>query len=185
MITPNVITDAANEPITLAEAKAFLRITHSDDEAVINMFISAARREYEWLMGRTIHQQTLEMYFEDGFPSGPMLLPRATPLISVTHIKYKDSDGTEHTWSSAEYVLDTAGELGSIQPAYGYSYPAFTPYPVNPVWIQYVCGIATTSPITQAPDDIKAEICRMVARQYENRELSRSSWDQRLASFEI
>lgn len=173
MITPKVITAPTKEPISLTEAKSHIRVEDdfTADDTLIALYIAAARRHFERQTSRTIHQTTYEMSFP-GFPSGgcPLLLPRATPLIEVDSVIYKDSDGNEEAWSSSLYVLDNYNEPGFILPAYGESYPSFTPYPVNPVIVRYAGGTATASPETECSESIKIAIMVLVGALYENRE---------------
>ena len=42
-----VVTPAANEPISTAEAKDYLRVTHTDDDALIVRLNEAARQYIE------------------------------------------------------------------------------------------------------------------------------------------
>jgi uncharacterized phiE125 gp8 family phage protein len=170
LVSPLVITGPTTEPISLAEVKSQLRIDGSTEDTLLNLYIAAAREYCENRTGRTFHQQTLEWVL-DAFPSGSSItLPRATPLIAISSVKYKDSDGTETTWSSAEYIADTDSVPGGLVLGYNESWPSFTPYPVSPIRIRYTAGIATTSPVTEASDLIKTPHLLLVGGLYENRE---------------
>ena len=175
MREPVVITDAVNEPITLAELQAQARIDTTDaaqDDLINDVFIPAARDYIEWRAGITVHEKTLELVM-DCFPySEPITLPHATPLISITSVKYKDSAGTETTWGSSNYVTSAGGprELGKIAPAYGQAWPSFTPYPLDPVRIRYKGGIATASPIVDASATVKHAMCLLVSKMWLYRE---------------
>lgn len=164
-----LITAPTKEPITATEFKSHSRISVSTDDDLIEDYITAARRFVERATGRTIHQTTYE-YILDDWPDGAIVLPRATPLISISSIKYTDSDGTETTWTSSEYIADTYSLPGRVVLAYGESYPSFIPYPVAPIKIRYLAGIATTSPVTECTDDIKNLMYLLTAHSYENRE---------------
>ena len=64
----SVVTPAASEPITLEEAKNFLRVDGSDDDALIGALISAAREMCEQYTRRILVTTTIDEYF-DGFRS--------------------------------------------------------------------------------------------------------------------
>lgn len=168
LYTPKVITGPTIKPITVAEAKTQARLTTSVYDSQVSMFIDAAREWFEWTTGMTIHQQTLEMVW-DYWPGHRIILPRATPLISLTSLSYKDSTGAVTTLSASDYALDTDGMPGGILPAYGTTWPSFTPYPVNAVRARYVCGLST-SPVIDADASIKTAIAMIVAALLENPE---------------
>jgi uncharacterized phiE125 gp8 family phage protein len=170
LYTPTVITPPITEPLSVAEAKAQARISTSLDDALISMYIGAAREYLEWRTGMTVHQQTLETVWDYWPVCQRIQLPRATPLISLTTLSYKDSAGTVTTLAASDYALDTDSMPGGILPAYGTTWPSFTPYPVNAIRARYVCGIATASPEAEANDSIKVAIALIVSALYENRE---------------
>ncbi len=170
MISPTVITAPVKEPVSVAEAKLQCRVDGDTEDTLFAIYIAAARAYYERRTSRTIHQTTYE-YTLDAFPDeGYIVLPRATPLISVTSVKYKDSDGSETTMSTSDYIVDTDSTPGRVVLAYGESWPSFTEYPANAVRIRYVAGIETKSPETEADSLVKIPILMLVAAMYENRE---------------
>lgn len=113
------------------------------EDALIADLITAAREYCEDITRRALAKQTIEVYL-DKFPSARDIeLPRP-PLVSVTSVKYKDSAGIETTMTAdADYLVDADSEPGRIVLPYGKSWPSFTPYPVNPVVIQYEAGYTT------------------------------------------
>lgn len=167
MIDPKVITAPTVEPVSVFELKEHLRLDFDDEDTLLQSFLQAAREYVEARTRRTLHQTTLE-YFLDRFPCGPIFLPFASPLVSITGVWYKDSGGTETQWTG--FVADTNNEVGSIRPAYGGSYPSYTAYPVNSVRIRYVAGIADASPQTYPKETIRAAIKLLAAALYSNRE---------------
>lgn len=178
MYEPQVTTAPSTEPVSVAEVKVQLRLDDPTDavelanmNTQLAMFIGAARQYYEWRTGHTVHQ-TAYRYVLDEFPASLdyVVLPRAVPLIAITQVVYLNSSGTSTTWSSSEYIADTFSLPGRLVLAYNYFWPSFTAYPVAPIRIDYTAGIATTSPITEADDDIKLPILLLVGGMWENRE---------------
>lgn len=165
MLEPLIITAPKFPPVFLAEVKEHQRITHDDEDALLDSFIRAATRHFEWRTGRTVIETEYE-YALDVFPTC-IYLPYAYPLISVTWIKYTDSTGTVNTWSSSDYVSD---EWGRVLPAYGKTWPSFTARPLSPIRIRYKAGLAITSPQIYPEDGIRGCIAEMVGALYLNRE---------------
>jgi len=72
-----------------------------------------------------------------------------------------------------DYIVEDNGAgCGRIVLAYGKSWPSFTPYPSNPVTIEFVCGWTAASDV---PRKIKQACLMICADLYENREAQSSS----------
>ncbi len=153
------------EPVTLAEAKVYLRIDTSDDDATISALITAAREYCESFQNRAYITQTWELSF-DSFPPMPIKLPRP-PLISVESIKYIDNTGAETTLDPSDYVLDTYSEPGRIAFNYGKCWPSVTLQPVNAVRIRYTAGYGDASKV---PQSVKQAMLIYIAHRYEHPE---------------
>jgi uncharacterized phiE125 gp8 family phage protein len=130
-------------------------------------WITDAREYCEGYTRRAHATQTVEAYL-DNFPcKNEIRLPKP-PLQSVTSVKYKDSAGTETTMTvNTQYIVDADSEIGRIVLPYGVSWPSFTPYPVNPIAIRYVCGYSSTNPI---PKSIKKAMLLLIGYWYKNRD---------------
>lgn len=159
-----VNTAPTAEPITVAEAKEHLRVTHSDEDAYIESLIHAARVHCETFTRRQLMSATLK-YELDGFPD-QIVLP-SPPLTSVSSIKHYDPSGTQQTVTASDYRVDSSSEPGRVEPAYGKVWPP-TRSIINTVEIIYVCGYTNAAAV---PDGLKAAIKLMVAHLYENREV--------------
>jgi len=60
-------TPPAVEPVILSEAKSYLRITDTDDDAFINALITGVRQRFESWTARSLITQTWTLWL-DGFP---------------------------------------------------------------------------------------------------------------------
>jgi uncharacterized phiE125 gp8 family phage protein len=165
---PRVIVDAVKEPVSLTYVKLHTKVDHSAEDSLFNVWIPAARRYFENATGTTVHEKTLEVAFSE-WPSYPyhFVLPRATPLIEVVSVKYLGTDGTENTWATGNYISDTYS--GRVGRAYQISWPATTLYGMAPIRIRYRAGIATTSPETEAPEDIQQCVAMLIEHFFRNR----------------
>jgi uncharacterized phiE125 gp8 family phage protein len=160
-----IITGPASEPITLAEAKAHLRITDSAEDALIGSLIVAARALCENETGRALLPQTWQKAY-DNFPDA-IELP-VLPVISVAALKYTDTDGAEQTLSSASYALDNASNDRSawLVPAIGYQWPD-TYQGINGVRVEFMSGYADAGSV---PAPLKQWMLMQIGHWHKNRE---------------
>ena len=90
-----VSTAPSSEPITLAEAKLYLRVDTTADDALITALITAARETVERYTSRALVTQTITQVL-DCFPGFGFRLA-VHPVQSITSITYKDSNGSDQT----------------------------------------------------------------------------------------
>lgn len=161
-----LVSAAAAEPITRAEAKLHAKIDTTADDLLVDGLIASARAHVEMFCGVALVTQTWDWTI-DRFPSGdsPLWAPKA-PLQSVTSITYTDTAGDSQTFASSKYVADSKGIVGRIALAYGEIWPT-TIYEANAVTVRIVCGFGAASAV---PNDFKQAIYFMVADWYRNRE---------------
>jgi uncharacterized phiE125 gp8 family phage protein len=162
MLSLRLASFPAEEPVTLQEARAHLRLESGEDDYLSGL-IAAARRHCESFQGRAYVTQTWDFYL-DSFPGGciKVSLP---PLQSVTFVKYKDGSGVLQTMDPSEYVVDAFSEPGLIFCAYGKSWPSTYPE-VNAVQVRFVAGYGAAVDI---PPEVKQAILLKVADLYEHR----------------
>jgi len=164
-------------PVSVAEIKAHAIIEHTADDTLIDMYLKAAISDLDpphGILGRAMMEQTLIAYLP-GFDDDRIYLP-FPPLVSVTSVKYQDSDGVEQTVDSSTYEVITGAEPGYIAILDGEDWPTDEDDIEHPVWIKYkagypsvVVGLTTT---IMVPQGIRFYIMLLVAEMYRQRELS-------------
>jgi len=159
-------TAPAAEPISTADAKTHLRVSAATDDDYIDTLVVAARQYAETCRQEALITQTWKFYPND-WPAGGFIEIPMPPLVSVTHVKYTDSDGTENTWSSSNYIVDTDTKPGRVVLADGISWPTDSLYPSNPIEIQFVAGYGAAADV---PQHIIQGMKLLVSHLYENRE---------------
>ncbi len=138
-----LVTPPAAEPITLAQAKAQMRITTDMDNVLVESRIVPARCWAEFETARQFITATWEMRL-DSWPNGRVIeLPRP-PLQSVEAITYLDEDGVEQTFASANYHVDTASLKGRVVLAPGAVWPFLADVP-GAARIRFVAGYGDTA----------------------------------------
>jgi uncharacterized phiE125 gp8 family phage protein len=165
--TIQIVTPPASEPLTLAEVKEFLRVDHSDDDATLAIFITAARQLCESYTRMALLPTTFEEFFDD-FPqySGDykdeIRLSRS-PVSAVTYVKYIDGNETTITANAADYKIDTISRPARISPDNGW----FGTYEtINAVFVRYVAGFANAAAV---PAPLKHGMMLVIGDMYENR----------------
>jgi len=161
-------TPPALEPISLAEAKAHLRVDLADDDSYLSALIQAARATIEAWEWRSHITQIWELRL-DAFPTGsaPIYCPRP-PLQSVTSpIEYIDADGLTQSLLAPSYQVDAKSEPGRIKPAYGLVWPSTRPTIVNAVTVTYIAGYGATA--ASVPARTRHAIKLLLGLWYEQR----------------
>ena len=168
------------EPLTLSEAKKWLRMDEiSDDDEVINDLITEARLWVERVTGRQLVTATWVMTL-DGFPyptgwdtvAGGVVFPDPrtiripkAPLQSVTSIQYYDYGNTLRTLGTSVYQVDATKDPGVITLEQDQTWPVTRLRP-GAVRITFVAGYGAASAV---PKDIKLAMKFCLTSWYEER----------------
>lgn len=160
----HLVTPATTEPVTRAEAKLFLRIDNTDEDATVDSLIVAARQYAET---RTRRQFITATWLKT-FSCLPFQLTLDyPPLIAVTTFQYYDLDGALQTLSSTQYLVDTVTEPGQVVRAYQVVWPFIRQRP-DAVQVTYTAGYGSTA--AYVPEGIKLAMKLLMGHWWENRE---------------
>ncbi len=171
--------DPTVEPVHEIDLCNHLRIDSTGGTAELAL-ITAAREYIEEAARRALVTQTWKLYLDRWPVVDYIALPRP-PLQSVTSLKYTDKDGTQTTWNSSNYLVDTASEPGRLVLAYGASWPNVTLQTVNPIEITYVCGYGANA----VPKRWEQAVLLLAAHWYENREATITGSTQKSIPFGV
>lgn len=163
------------EPLSVAEAKLWLRVDDSADDALIAGLIEENRRRAERVTGRALVTQSWRLYL-DAFPD--VIEVEMPPLASVASITYADVNGDTQTLATTVYEVDSYSTPARITTAYGQWWPS-TYERLNAVTVSFTAGTAAGGVDAEFVGRLKAA----VAHCYRNRERRDEAWlDQLFAS---
>jgi uncharacterized phiE125 gp8 family phage protein len=110
-----LLAPPAVEPLSLAEAKVFLRLETADDDPLIAAFISAARLHVETLTGLAFVTQRWRMVL-DCWPANGRIAVRPAPLQALIAARVFDFDGEVRTIDAQAFVPDASTSTLSFIP---------------------------------------------------------------------
>ena len=174
-----LVTPAAGEPVSLAEAKQHLRVDGGDDDLLIGSLITAARQAAETKTGRQLITARWKLLL-DAFPGplmqsatgasfslpGHAILLAKCPVQSVVSIEYMDMNGATQVMPADDYVLDVACEPARITPVFGKTWPPTLPQ-MGAVSVTFDAGYGAASAV---PEGLKSWIKLRVGSLYGHRE---------------
>ena len=157
-----IYTAAASASVSTANAKAHLKVEHSNDDTLIDGYVKAAEGEVESYTNRTMIS-TVYDYYLSAFPKNGIVLP-FSPVSAVTSIKYYDSSNVEQTLASSNYYYNIYEEPCVIR--YVDSAPSTYEDRSNAVVVRFTAGYAAAANI---PAPLVQAIKLLMADLYENR----------------
>jgi len=161
-MTSYLLAGPAEEPVSLAEAKAFLRIDDNAEDGLITTLIGAARLHVEGVTGRALIAQSWRIVLDDWPDNGVVRLPVA-PLLSVISIAATDSNGASHELPLGQF----GGEPERLLvPRVVVGMPALQER--AGIEIDYIAGFGTEP--GDVPADIRQAILGLVAHWHEHRD---------------
>jgi hypothetical protein len=177
-----VTTQPVQEPISLQEAKEYLRVDDSTDERIVRPFIETARRIAEEHLGRTLMTTTYTFYVDgydeladplwEGVRTGAFLnyyknfinLPMC-PIQSVTSVSTFDDSDNETTMAASRYYVDNVREPSRIVLRQGETFPTALRV-ANAIKVVFVAGYANSYAV---PEPVRMGMLQHIAFLYEHR----------------
>jgi uncharacterized phiE125 gp8 family phage protein len=158
-----LLSGSALEPVSLAEAKNFLRVEHDADDDLIALLIAGARGRVETQTRRALITQSWRLV-RDRWPAGPLdVLP--VPLQALTAARVHRADGSTQAIDLAAFTLDTASAPARLAFA-GVPAPGRA---VGGIELDIVAGYGDAA--EDVPEPLRQAIRQFVVHWYENRGL--------------
>lgn len=162
---PVRITAPAAFPVTLADAKAHLRVDHSDSDAMITAYLEAATVHldgYGGVLGRALINQEWRQDF-DGFCR---ILRLPLPNVSAAAVTYDDADGVEQTVSSGSFRILSDHLSSYVAASLDTVWPSAR-LDAGSVRVTFTAGYGAAP--ADVPASLRSAILLMVGDLYENR----------------
>lgn len=166
MQTTNVVVDLGpvasgwDEPITVAELKAHLRLNTSAEDDLLELYISTARQQFEHSTDGRICVPSL---YEQHLTEWPEVIRLCRgPVTEVTSVAYYNQDDELTDLEDFTTDLATTPALVSYYPTF--SWPAVSQQRIRPIIVSFTAGF------TEVPSDVRLAIKLLAAHYYANRE---------------
>lgn len=151
-----VLTPPTTTPISLSEAKEYLKIASSltADDAVITNIIESAIEVAEKFINQSFIHRTYKITLDD-VSSCKIILPRP-PISAINSVKAISNSGTETIIDSSLYKISADKKSLELQTFIN-----------NKIEIEYIAGFSANS--DDIPADIKQAILCLIADIYESK----------------
>ena len=163
---PLVLTSGpASEPVTVAEAKAHLRVDGSDEDALIASLILTSRLHIEAALGLALVTQGWRFVLDDWPKDRTIELP-IRPLQSVSAVRVREGDGGSAILASDSYVVDASSAPPRLAPiAAGWPRPGRV---LAGIEVDFTAGYGAAA--SSVPATLRQALLLLVAHWFEHRD---------------
>ncbi len=155
-----LVVPPATEPVSVAQAKLYLRIDGADEDDLIASLIRAARLLVEAAAGRQLIAQTWRITL-DAIPAGAVIRAPVSPVRTAGRVATVDSLGATQVLAAGAVEL----EAGSDPPLLRWR--AAIPVAARAIEIDVDAGYGSAA--TDVPDSLRTAILRLVALWFDQR----------------
>jgi uncharacterized phiE125 gp8 family phage protein len=158
-------TPPALEPVTVAEAKAHLRVDGDAEDILIGSLVLTSRLHIEAALALAIITQSWTLAL-DRWPRGNHIDLPMTPLQSVDDVRVVNGAGIVMIIPAESYLVDLASRPGRL--VWNNTIPPIPGLPANGIEIDFTAGFGATADSVPAP--LKHAILMLTAHWYEHRD---------------
>jgi uncharacterized phiE125 gp8 family phage protein len=165
-MTITVVTPPASEPVSLAEAKLFLRVDHNAEDSLIASLIGAAREAVEAGCGRALVtrrvRESLDIWRRDAVNGAVLSLG---PVTNVVAVRLLANNGAQSVIDPERYRIE--GNRDRPRLVFPSGFPA-TLRSAGGIEIEYDCGYADEA--ADLPIALRLATFQIAASLYELRQ---------------
>ena len=155
----------AAEPISLADAKAHLRIDADDEDTLIAALIVAGRTLIERNLGLALITQGWS-YFLDHWPERGCISLPLLPVQAVSAVTVHDEDGGASVLDADGYAVDVLSAPARV--TLTSATPSVVTRPFNAFEVAFTAGYGDAA--SDVPQPIRQAVMLLVAHWFERRE---------------
>jgi uncharacterized phiE125 gp8 family phage protein len=165
-----LLVPPASEPLSLAEAKNFLRVEHDADDALIAALVAAARGAVEAATRRVLITQEWRIALDrwpapDGNQPARIVSP-VNPLRALLAARVRAADGAATALDAGAFTLDTVSAPGVI--AFARAQLAEPGRALAGIELDVSAGYGASA--AAVPEALRHAIRLLLARAYEHRD---------------
>lgn len=165
-MTITIITPPASEPVSLAEAKLFLRVDHDAEDELIILLVTAAREAVEAAIGRALIarrvRESLDIWVREAAQGAVLGLG---PVTNVVAVRLLADNGSQSVLDPERYRLE--GNRDRPRLVFANGVPA-TLRQIGGIEIEYDCGYAAAA--GDLPIALRLATLQIAASLYELRQ---------------
>ena len=161
-----LMTGPALEPVSLAEAKAHLRVDTADEDTLISSLIVTSRLHVEAALGLGLITQSWSLFLDE-WPAGTTVRLPMRPLQTVSAVRLYDEDENIETLPASGYYVDGKGVPARLVRLGGLGWPP-PKRKVNGIEIAFTAGYGDNA--SDVPGPIRQALMLLIAHWYERRE---------------
>jgi uncharacterized phiE125 gp8 family phage protein len=155
----------AEEPISVPEAKAHLRLDGTAEDILVASLIVTSRLHIEAALGLALIAQEWRMSL-DRWPEGGEVRFSLRPVRSIDAVTVRAADGTPSLVPADSYLLDGDASVPRLVPRNGnWPPPGFA---TTGIEIEFTAGLAEEA--ANVPQPIRHALLLLVAHWYEHRD---------------
>ncbi|MEQ1578440.1 MAG: head-tail connector protein [Hyphomicrobium sp.] len=153
------------EPVTVAEAKAHLRLDGNAEDALVASLILTSRLHIEAALGFALISQSWTLFL-DAWPDAALVVFPIRPVLSIGSVRVISAEGVQTVLPPSDYLLDGASltprlvRTGSTWPVPGKA--------ANGIEIALTAGFGPAA--TDVPAPIRHALMMLVTHWYEHRD---------------
>lgn len=151
------------EPVTLAQVHAQVRVSHTHEDDLLTRLMKAAREHVETITGRALITQAWRLLL-DQLPQDRIIRLPVAPVVSIQNLFVYDSDGNQQQLATDQYQVDIASNPARLRIKPGV---VVNPRQMNGIEVDFTAGYGSQG--AQVPAGLQTAILMLVGFWYERR----------------